>query len=83
MVWKAEIYSCTAVKDGCPALELLTGDTIDIYEWLEFEFYSLVWFWNNQPYDAKPSFRLWIGVSQRVGSAICYWILSEKVNYLS
>ena len=25
----------------------------------------------------------WIGVSHRVGSAICYWILSEKVKVLS
>ena len=32
MVWEAEIYSCTAGKDGRPSLEQLTGDTIDISE---------------------------------------------------
>ena len=26
---------------------------------------------------------IWLGVSHRVGSALCYWILSEKVNFLS
>ena len=36
MVWEAEIYSRTPGKDGRPALEKLTGYTIDIYEWLEF-----------------------------------------------
>ena len=48
MVWEAEIYSHTAGKDGGLSLERLTGDTIDISEWLEFDFYDLVWFWNNQ-----------------------------------
>ena len=48
MVWEAQIYTRTAEKDGCPALEQLTGDMIDISEWLEFEFYDMVWFWNNQ-----------------------------------
>ena len=44
MVWEAEIYYPTAGKYGRPDLEQLTGDTINIYEWLEFEFYDFVWF---------------------------------------
>ena len=74
MVWEAEIYSHTLVKDGRPDLERLTGDTIDISEWLEFEFYDLVLFWNNQSDDTNPMLELCIGVSHRVGSAIFYWI---------
>ena len=54
MVWESEIYSHNAGKDGCPALERLTDDTIDISEWMEFEFYDLVWFWNNQSDDTNP-----------------------------
>ena len=42
-----------------------------------------MWFWNNQADDTKPLLGLWIGLSRRVGSALCYWILSEKVNFLS
>ena len=34
MVWEAEIYYRTVGKDGRPYLEKLTGDTIDISEWL-------------------------------------------------
>ena len=78
MVWEAEIYSLTSGKDGLPALERLTRDTIDISEWLEFEFYDLVWFCNNQSDDTKAMLGRWLGVSHRVGSALCYWILSEK-----
>ena len=44
IVWEAEIYFRTAGKDGCPALERLTGDTIDISEYLEFGFYDFVSF---------------------------------------
>ena len=44
MVWEEEIYYRTAGKDGNSSLEQLTGGMIDISEWLEFEFYDLVWF---------------------------------------
>ena len=54
MVWESEIYYHTSGKDGRPELKLLRGDTIEIYEWLEFEFYDIVWFWNNQSDDTKP-----------------------------
>ena len=39
MVWEADIYPHTTGKDGRPALEQLTGDTIDISEWLDFDLY--------------------------------------------
>ena len=83
MVWEAEIYYRTAGKDGCSALEQLTGDTIDISEWIEFEFYDLVWFWNHQSDDTKSMLRLCLGVSHRVGSAIFHWVISEKRKFLS
>ena len=70
-------------KDRCAALERLTGDTIDISEWLEFEFYDFVWFWNNQSDDTNPMLGWWLGVSHRVGSDLYYWIISDKVKVLS
>ena len=83
MVWESEIYSHNAGKDERPSLERLIDDTIDISEWMEFEFYDLVWFWNNQSDDTNPMSGLQLGVSQRVISAICYCILSEKGRVLS
>ena len=82
MIWEADIYSRTAGKDGHPALERLTGDTIDISECLKFEFYDLVWFLNNHSDDTKPMLVRWLCVSHRVGSALCYWIIIEKGKVL-
>ena len=56
---------------------------IDISECLEFLFYDLVWFWNIQSDDTKPMLVRCLGVSHRVVSALCYWIISEKVKVLS
>ena len=53
MVWEDEIYYHTSGKYGIPYLERLTGDTIDISECMESDFYDLVWFWNNHSDDTK------------------------------
>ena len=42
-----------------------------------------MWFWNNQSDDTKPILGQWLGLSHRLGSALCYWILSEKGKVLS
>ena len=42
-----------------------------------------MWFWNNQSDDTKPMFGRWLGVSHSVGSALRYWIISEKGKVLS
>ena len=83
MVWESEIYSCTSGKDGHPALERLTGDKIYISEWLKFEFYDLVWFWDNQSDDTRSMLVRWICVSHKVINALFYWIISEKEKVLS
>ena len=56
---------------------------IYIYEWIRFELYYFVSFWNNQSNNTKPNLGIWLGVSHRFGSAICYWILNEKVKVIS
>ena len=83
MVWEAEIYSHTLIKDGRPDLERLTGDTIYISEWLEFELCDLVWFWYNKSDYTKPMFGQRMVVSHRFVSALCHSILSGKVKVLS
>ena len=83
MLWEGDIYSHTVGKDVWPDLELLTGYSIDVSEWMEFEFYDIVWFWNNQSDDTEQILGLWSGLSHRVGSDRCYWILSDKGKVLS
>ena len=64
-------------------MERITGDTPDISEWIEFEFYDLCWFWDNQQDSSEPKLGRWLGVSHRVGNASCYWIFSNKENVIA
>jgi hypothetical protein len=58
--------------------EIVTGRTPDISEYLDFDFYDLVWYWRT----AHPSLSehdrelaRWMGVAHRVGSDMCYWLM--------
>ena len=66
---------------------MVTGQTPDISEWLDFEFYDLVWWLDRSD---KPNFtentrRLarWLGVSHRVGSDLSYWLITESGKIIS
>jgi len=83
LVWEAQIYSRTVHKNHCTPLEALTGDTIDISEWTEFEFYDLVVYWDDRENEARQSIGRWLGPSHHIGSALCYYILTEKATVLS
>jgi hypothetical protein len=48
LVYEAEIMSRTARgSQGCTGVERLTGDSVDISEWIDFEFYDIVWYWHD------------------------------------
>ncbi|GFH48949.1 hypothetical protein CTEN210_05425 [Chaetoceros tenuissimus] len=81
LVWEAEIYTRTAKPGGRTGIEAVTGETPDISEWLDFEFYDLCWYWDSL--ESKRKIGCWLGVSHRVGSAMCYWILSNTGNVLA
>ena len=83
-VYEAEILSRIARgRDGRTGIERLTGDSCDISEWIDFEFYDLCWYWDT-PHDSdNPKIGRWLGVSHRIGSAMCYWILNDSGNVLS
>ena len=83
IVWEAQIYTRTVHKNNHTPLEALTGDTIDISEWTEFEFYDLVVYWDDRENEAKQSIGRWLGPSHHVGSALCYYILTEKATVVS
>ena len=65
----------------------MTGDTPDISEWLDFEFYDLVWWIDrpNKPDITDMARRLgrWLGVSHRVGSDLCYWVATDSGQLVS
>jgi len=61
-VLEIQIYSRTSHKGQGAPLERLTGDTTDIPEWIEFEFYDLVLYWD----ELKPSKTLVEGLEYHI-----------------
>jgi len=62
-------------------IELITGETPDISEWLDFELYDRVWYYDQKKIEIDGSGRRlarWLGVAHRVGSDLCYWLLLES-----
>ena len=83
LVWEAEIYSRTAGKYGQTPMEKLAGDTLNISECTESEFYNLCWYWENHTDTTEVKIGIWVAVPHKVGSALCYWVLTEKVNIIT
>jgi hypothetical protein len=82
LVYIAEILSIIARgKNGRPGIEAVMGHTVDISEWLDFEFYDYVWYWDEKGSDMTEEQRLigrWLGIAHRVGSDMTYWILTKS-----
>ena len=43
-------------------MERLTGDTIDISDRTEFDFYDLSWYWDNNTDKTEGKTSIWLGV---------------------
>ena len=67
--------------------EEVTGDTADISEWIDFEMYDLVYWIDipNKPDKSDDVRRLgrWLGISHRVSSIMCYWLITESGKLVS
>ncbi|HSN67533.1 MAG TPA: reverse transcriptase domain-containing protein [Fusibacter sp.] len=85
LVYCAEIMSRTSVAGQVTGIEEVTGNTPDISEWLDFNFYDWVWAWNMiaNRMEENPVLGRWLGVSHRVGSDMCYWVLLENGKIVS
>ena len=79
--WICEIENICAnmskYADGRTPLEIITGETPDISEYLDFEFYDWVLNRGNAGLG-KIELARWLGVSHRVGRLMSYWILPES-----
>ena len=79
LLYESEIMSRTARgTEKRTGLERITGDTPDISEWIDFDFYDPVWFWDRPNDEQNPQMGRWLGVAHRVGSDMCYWILKSN-----
>ena len=59
-------------------MERLTGNNVDRSEYTSFGSYNLYQYWDKQDLEENLRIRRYLGVSHRVGSVSCCWILSEK-----
>ena len=61
-------------SNGRTPMEIITGETPDISEYMDFGFYDWVWYRTNAGLG-QPELGKWLGVSHRVGQLMSYWIL--------
>jgi hypothetical protein len=74
-LWVFCILMCLTLPNshGRTAYEIITGNTPDISEFLEFQWYQLVWYFEPAefPHENKLLGR-WIGIAHRIGQALCF-----------
>ena len=84
--WVAEIMQRTATSagrmDDAIPIELVTGDTTDISEYLDFGFYDKVSYRENAGLG-ETKYGRWLGVSHKVGSLMAYYVLTDKCTVIS
>ena len=80
----AKIDSLTAsTSTGRTPYEEVTHETPDISEYLDFDFYDAVWYWDTVGDPDNPKVGRWVGVSHRVGGPLAYWILTGTGRVIS
>lgn len=86
IAWVTEIMQRTvtssAYAQGRTPLEIITGDTPDISEYLDFGIYDWVLYKDNAGYGETKLGRM-LGVSHRVGPMMSYWILPISCHIIS
>ena len=73
--------SARGLEGRCP-LERVTGETVDISEYLDFGFYDWVWFRENAGLG-ETKLGKWLGVSHRVGTMMSFWVITSTGKVLS
>ena len=71
--------------DGRVPSEAIEGNTPDISEYAQFDWYEYVWYLDPAvpfPEDAKKLGR-WVGVAHDVGSPMTYWILPASCKVIA
>ena len=75
-------HSSENMFEGGITMTNLTGETVNIYKYLNFGFYDKVWFkYTAVLYPSKPG--RWLGISHTTGRFICYHILTQTRKVIS
>lgn len=63
-------------QKGRTPYAILTGNTPDILEFLEFAWYQPVWYYELTTFPSQTRhLGRWIGVAHHIGQVMCFWIL--------
>ena len=68
--------------NGWTPIEIITGETPDISEYLDFGFYDLVTYQSNAGLG-EISLGKRLGVLHKIGQLMSYWILTDKGRVIS
>ena len=86
LVWICETGNLTSTSskyaDNRTPLEIITGETPDISEYVDFSFYDWVTYRPNAGLG-ENSLGRWLGISHKVGQLMSYWILTISGNVIS
>ena len=72
--------------NGRTPIEKVIGETPDISEYVDFDFYDLVWYHTGKyPRVRKDHLALgqWMGVTRRVGKDMSYWVMPIYGEHIS
>jgi hypothetical protein len=84
MVHITKLMNMTARgRNGRMGHEEITGDTPDISEYVDFDFYDWVWYWDTPDKENSPKIGRWLGPPHRIGAAMCFYILVNNGEVIS
>lgn len=83
LVHQAEIMSLIPRgRQNRSGYEIITGKTPDITEYLDFDIWDLCWYHREDSPDKRDVGR-WLGISHRIGSDMCYWVMTKSGNVIA
>jgi hypothetical protein len=81
---KTKLVSFTARgRNGRTGHEEITGETPDILEYADFNFYDWVWYWDTPDWDNSPTVERWLGPLHRICAAMCCYVLTNHGEVVS
>ena len=74
--------SSSRYANGRTSIEMITGDTPDISEYIDFSFYDWLTY-QSKAGLGELSLGRWLGVSHKIGQLMSYWVLTKYGKVIS
>jgi ribosomal protein L15 len=70
-------------QNGRTGHEEITGETPDISEYVDFDFYDWVWYWDTPDKENSPKIGHWLSPLHRIGASMCFYVLAKTGEIVS